>query len=111
VRGAFSVFFTDNGENIILYNENGEMVNTDDVFMLKAEIIYSEGIKKIVVPPDISLKTQKSDITYIRENSLFSYHRRIIKEDLSLQKMLTFDAVFFTMKLLEFIRKNKDFKL
>lgn len=111
VTDAFSVYFTDNGENIIFYNKNGEKLGSDDIFMLKAEIIYNEGIKKIAVPPDVSLKNKKSDITYIRENSLFSYHRRIIKENLGLQKILDFDAVYFIMRLFEFLKDNKDFKL
>jgi len=112
------IIIGENGENLILIDEKGRIIDKDKYYALVSLIILKTGVvSKLVVPYTASNIIEKMakayDVEVIRAKSSPSYTMKKIlslknlEEDFMLQYILNFDAVWAIGKIIDFLIENK----
>ncbi|ADL68134.1 Nucleotidyl transferase [Thermoanaerobacterium thermosaccharolyticum DSM 571] len=108
---------SDDGENVELYDDEGHMFDEDELNYLRILIGKENGKNKFVIPfnssqflnevsEELNIETKFSKISPPEKmKKMFEIEKD--KNDRSSQFNLSFDGINFTLKLIEYLNKNK----
>lgn len=118
-NGAYmGVIMSENGENLIMIDEKGNIIDKDKYYALVSFIVLKSDISsKLVVPytaPSIIEEMAKAyDVEVIRTKSSPSHTMKKmlsiknLEDDFLIQYILNFDALWATGKIIDFLVENK----
>ncbi|SHG92190.1 sugar phosphate nucleotidyltransferase [Tepidibacter thalassicus] len=115
-NASFGILFSENGENIILINENGKIIEEEKYRALVAIILLKSGYSEKIVMPHTTPKAienmiKKYKVDVVRtKTSPASIMKEMLnfesKENVMLQYILSFDGIWAAGKIIDFLVNN-----